>query len=316
MTHEPAVATVQAAAEALRGALATRIIGQAQAVDEVLAALFSGGHVLLEGVPGVGKTLLARTLAAALGSQFKRIQFTPDLMPADVVGTTIYDASTGGFRTRPGPIFTDLLLADEINRTPPKTQAALLEAMEERQVTLDGTTHLLPAGFFVIATQNPLDHEGTYPLPEAQLDRFMLRVDLGYPEEAEERRILAAQPGALAPAVDAVLDPVALTRIRAEVAAVHVEDAVIRYAVALLRTSRTQRRAVAGASPRAGQLWLAGAKALAAMAGRAFVLPDDLKRLAPSLLRHRLRPTADLEIDGVGADALVRDLLAAVPVPR
>jgi MoxR-like ATPase len=315
MNGEANIARVAEAAARLGEALGTRLIGQREAVEEVLAAFFAGGHVLLEGVPGLGKTLFARSLAQASGRTFHRIQFTPDLMPADVVGTTIFDMSRGAFVTRKGPVFTDVLLADEINRTPPKTQAALLEAMEERQVTLDGATHALPAGFFVVATQNPIDHEGTYSLPEAQLDRFMLKVHLDYPAEAEEHRIVAMKAVA-PPPLAAVMAADELATIRADVAAVHVEEAVVRYAVTILRASRASRRIVTGASPRAGQLWLTAGRAIAAMSGRAFVLPDDLKRMAPAILRHRLRPTADAELEGVDSDALVRELLAAVPVPR
>ena len=306
---------VMEAASRIQAALEGRLIGQRGPVEEVIAALFAGGHVLLEGVPGLGKTLLARTLAAATGRGFQRIQFTPDLMPADVVGVTIFDLGKGTFVTRRGPVFTDVLLADEINRTPPKTQAALLEAMEERQVTLDGTTHPLPDGFFVVATQNPVDHEGTYPLPEAQLDRFMLKVHMDYPAEDEEQVIIGMAAG-MSPAPAPVMSAEDLGVVRAAVAAVHVEAAVVRYTVTLLRQTRGMRRIAVGASPRAGQLWLGAARAIAAMSGRTFVLPDDVKRIAPALLRHRLRPTADAELEGVDADALVAELLAQVPVPR
>ncbi len=302
---------------ALRSAIGEVVVGQANVVDEVLATLLAGGHVLLEGVPGLAKTLLARTLASALGLDFKRIQFTPDLMPADVVGTNIFDMAQGRFHLVRGPVFTQILLADEVNRTPPKTQAALLEAMEERQVTLDGNTLPLPDPFFVIATQNPLDHEGTYPLPEAQLDRFTMKVRVEYPSAAEEaqvyRRFLAGTRVALP---TPVIDLATLTGLRDAVGAVHVDDKVLAYALAVVSATRGARQLQSGASPRAGLMWLQVARAWAAMEGRAFVIPDDLKRMALPVLRHRLRLGADAELEGTGADGILSALIDRVDVPR
>jgi MoxR-like ATPase len=316
MTGGIGVEAVAEHAAALRRALGLRLVGQDAVIDEVLAAWLSGGHVLLEGVPGLGKTLLARSLADAFGVAFRRIQFTPDLMPADVVGTRIFDLARSVFVTQRGPVFTEILLADEINRTPPKTQAALLEAMEERQVTLDGETLPLPEGFFVVATQNPLDHEGTYPLPEAQLDRFAMKVRVGYPSPEDELEVYRRFVSGATATVPRVSEPSVLGGLRQVVARVHVEEKVLQYALAVLRATRSSRRLIAGASPRAGQLWIGAARATAAMAGRAFVLPDDLKRVAPAVLRHRLRPTADAELDGVDGDTVVTEVLAGVPVPR
>jgi len=301
----------------LRAAVARVVVGQDDVVEEVLCGLLAGGHVLLEGVPGLAKTLLARSLASALGLDFKRIQFTPDLMPADVVGTNIFDLGQGRFHLVRGPVFTQVLLADEVNRTPPKTQAALLEAMEERQVTLDGQSLPLPDPFFVIATQNPLDHEGTYPLPEAQLDRFMLKVTVPYPGPAEEREVYRRFLGDARPELPApVLDAAALTALRASVRAVHVEDKVVDYCLALVAATRTSRAVQTGASPRAGLMWLQLAQARAAMEGRDFVIPDDLKRLALPVLRHRVRLGADAELEGKGPDRVVTGILERVDVPR
>ena len=294
------------------------VVGQSGVVTELLVTLLAGGHALLEGVPGLAKTLLARSLAAALGLPFRRVQFTPDLMPADVVGTNIFDLSSHTFRLQHGPVFTNVLLGDEINRTPPKTQAALLEAMEERQVTIDGVSHLLSEPFFVIATQNPLDHEGTWPLPEAQLDRFLMKVRVDYPAVNEEKEIyrralgVAAKPDDVAP----VLAPGELNAMRAAMRQVHVEDRVLDYLLAVVTATRKEPRLAAGASPRAGAALLSASRAWAALAGRAFVLPDDVKHLARPVLRHRLLPTPDAELEGQSGETILAGILGRVEVPR
>jgi MoxR-like ATPase len=319
VSNEPLpLSTVAARADALRSALAHVVVGQSEAVSELLVALLAGGHALLEGVPGLAKTLLARTLAAALGLPFRRVQFTPDLMPSDVIGTSVFDLSTSTFRLQRGPIFTNVLLGDEINRTPPKTQAALLEAMEERQVTIDGHSHLLTEPFFVIATQNPLDHEGTWPLPEAQLDRFMLKVHVDYPAGADEREIYRRSLGQ-APRpeqVETVLLPGELLAMRASLRTVHVEDRLLDYLLALVHATRQDPRLSAGASPRAGSALLAAGRAWAALDGRDFLLPDDLKRMARPVLRHRLLPTPDAELEGQTGEAVLVELLGKLEVPR
>lgn len=292
------------------------VVGQSEALDSLLVCLAVGGHALLEGVPGVAKTLLASTFAQALGLEFRRAQFTPDLLPSDLTGTmTLRDRE---LVFRPGPVFTNVLLADEINRTPPKTQAALLEAMEERQVTIDGVTHGLGPHFFVVATQNPLELEGTYPLPEAQLDRFLMRVRVGYPAEGAEREMLAtthARAGApveVAPVVAAA----ELTALRLQAAQVKVEASVIDYVLKLVRATRESPRLKLGASPRAGQGLLAAAKARAALLARDYVTPDEVKAVAPSVLNHRLMLKAEAEVEGVTVDDVIARLLEQVPVPR
>jgi MoxR-like ATPase len=303
--------------DALRDALGGVVVGQRGPVTELCVALLAGGHVLLEGVPGVAKTLLARSLAAALGLEFRRVQFTPDLMPADIVGTHIFDLSSQRFVLQRGPIFTQVLLGDEINRAPPKTQAALLESMEERQVTIDGETMALPDPFFVVATQNPLDHEGTYPLPEAQLDRFLLKVLVRYPEPADERAVYRrALEGTLGAPPPRVLAPDELGKLRAAVARVHVAEELVDYTLAIVEATRRSRSFVAGASPRAGAALLGAARAHAALEGRAFVIPDDLKRLAAPVLRHRLQVTADAELEGRTSEVVLGQLLAAIEAPR
>ena len=308
--------------DALRQALATVVVGQAGAVDQLLAALLAGGHVLLEGVPGVAKTLLARSLAQALGLHFGRVQFTPDLMPADIVGSSLFDFQDRSFRLQKGPVFTQILLADEINRTPPKTQAALLEAMEERQATIDGTTHPLPVPFFVIATQNPMDHEGTYPLPEAQLDRFLLKVVLDYPSPDEELEIYGRfvdgrlKLGLAGEALKPVFQAGEVVAIQALLANVHVEPPVIAYLRDLVAATRRSPLVAAGASPRAGLAWLAVARARAAMDGRDYVIPDDLKALAGPVLRHRLLLTPEAELEGRTADEVLAGLVSSVQAPR
>ncbi|MEY3958627.1 MAG: hypothetical protein RJA37_1230, partial [Verrucomicrobiota bacterium] len=286
--------------------------------------LLANGHVLLEGVPGLAKTLSVRTLARAVTAEFSRIQFTPDLLPADIVGTLIYDPKTGAYSAKKGPVFANFILADEINRAPAKVQSALLEAMQERQVTLGGETHALPSPFLVLATQNPIDQEGTYPLPEAQVDRFMLKLNVGYPSREEERRILDAM-ATTAPRLD--VEPVVTTaeilEARRAVDAVRVADAVRDYVVSLVLATRGQqpggpdlgRLVQFGASPRATISLTLAAKAWAYLQGRDHVTPQDVKDVAPDVLRHRLILTYEADAEGVGADEIVRRVLDAVPVP-
>jgi MoxR-like ATPase len=294
------------------------VLGQPHVLADLVTAFLARGHALLEGVPGVAKTLTARTLAQALGLKFTRIQFTPDLMPSDVVGTSVFKPNDGAFVLVKGPIFTEVLVADEINRTPPKTQAALLEAMEERQVTLDGTTHTLPDHFFVVATQNPLELEGTYPLPEAQLDRFLMRVRVGYPDAAAEKQMLSRfhQQGGARSGVEQVLSLAELKALQDEAAKVRCDDSIVAYVLAIVRATRDNPRLKLGASPRAGQALLAAAKARAALEKKGFVTPDEVKRVAPSVLNHRLALKAEAEVEGVTTDDVIRQTLDRVEVPR
>jgi MoxR-like ATPase len=294
------------------------VVGQDEVTELILAALVIGGHVLLEGVPGVAKSLLAETVARTLAIDFARVQFTPDMLPSDITGTMTLRAGELSFRR--GPIFTNVLLADEINRTPPKTQAALLEAMQERQVSVEGVAHPVPEPFLVLATQNPIDYEGTYPLPEAQLDRFVAKLTVGYPTEEDERAMLSLGHRGLVPArlaeVEAVAGVEQLARARAEVDAVSVSDPVRDYVVALVRRTRALPSVSLGASPRAAVHLLALARATAALAGRAFVIPDDAAAVAPAVLRHRIVLSPEAELEQYTSDDAVRAALADVPVPR
>ena len=292
--------------------------GQDDVLDVVLAALVVGGHVLLEGVPGVAKTLLASATARALGLQFRRLQFTPDMLPSDITGTMTLRSRDLVFR--PGPVFTNVLLADEINRTPPKTQAALLEAMQERQVSVEGEPRPLPDPFLVVATQNPIEYEGTYPLPEAQLDRFLVKVDVGYPSEEDEIGLLRLARSGVDPVtladVTAVVGPDMLATARAETDATVVEPDVTAYVAALVRRTRELPSVALGASPRAGVHLLAASRAAARLAGRGFVTPDDVIRMAPPVLRHRLLLRPEAELDRYRPDDAVATAVASVPVPR
>jgi MoxR-like ATPase len=285
-------------------------------------ALLARGHVLVEGVPGTGKTLAVRALALLLGLDFRRIQFTPDMMPADVVGTTIFNPQTAQFSTRLGPIVANVLLADEINRTPPKTQAALLEAMEEGRVTIDGVPFALPVPFLLCATQNPIEYEGTYPLPEAQLDRFMVKIESGYPPEARELELLERVALGFdardleASGLAAVTDAAEIVEAQRAIRTVHLSAGVREYAYRIVATTRTHPRLSLGGSPRAGIALLLASQAAAAIDGRAFVTPDDVKSVAPFVLAHRLILAPDAEIEGVTARDVVGEILATIPVPR
>ncbi len=305
----------------VRGELSKVILGQREVLDQLLLVLVCGGHALVEGVPGLAKTLAVKTLARICQLQFQRVQCTADLMPADVIGTNIFNLATSSFSLHRGPIFTDLLLVDEINRTSPRTQAALLEAMEERQVTIDGTRYPLTENFTVLATQNPIEFEGTYPLPEAQLDRFLLKIRITYPERAQEAEILRLYEKGFDPhRLDQMpltsIEPPLLAAARAEIEKVRVEPALHEYIIAIARRTREWPALSLGASPRAAIGLFFVARALAAMEGRDFLIPDDIKAAAPPVLRHRiiLKPEADLE--GLTADQVVTEVLASVEVPK
>ncbi|WP_334184295.1 AAA family ATPase [Novosphingobium sp.] len=316
------LASVATLAGSIREQIAKAVVGQNQTVEHLLIALLARGHVLLEGPPGTAKTFLAQCFAATLGLDFGRIQFTPDLMPGDILGSNLFNFQTSQFTLTHGPIFCDLLLADEINRTPPKTQAALLEAMQERRVTLDGTAHPLPPQFMVVATQNPIESQGVYPLPEAQLDRFLFKVDVHYPSFEEELRIVSRfgeNRGAPSPAdcgVEAVAGHAVIEAAARSVAQVTLAESVTDYVVRLVRATRESPDLASGASPRAAVLLAGAARARAALEGRDYVVPDDVKALAGSVLRHRLLLSPAAEIEGKQVEALVAQLVEQTEAPR
>ncbi len=321
--HEEEVRMVKDVLSRARTEVGKVIIGQHQVVEYSLIAIFTGHHILLEGVPGVAKTLLVRTLARVLGSDFNRIQFTPDLMPSDITGTNIFNLQEGAFHLVKGPIFTSFLLADEINRAPAKTQSALLQAMQERLVTIDGVTHRLPDSFTVFATQNPIEYEGTYPLPEAQKDRFLLRVEVDYPTEEDEKLLARAWLGESAPeqilesgAVQPVLTGSEILRMRRALQSLTVKDELVDYVVELVRTSREMDSIQVGAGPRATGALLLSSRAHAAIEGRDFVTPDDVRTMAYPVLSHRIVLRPEYEIEGVTVSEAIGKLLEAVAVPR
>ncbi|MGW4185956.1 AAA family ATPase [Streptomyces albidoflavus] len=315
-------AEARAALEAVRAEIGKAVVGQDPVVTGLVIALLCRGHILLEGVPGVAKTLLVRALAAAVELETKRVQFTPDLMPSDVTGSLVFDARTSEFSFQPGPVFTNLLLADEINRTPPKTQASLLEAMEERQVTVDGTARHLPEPFLVAATQNPVEYEGTYPLPEAQLDRFLLKLNVSLPPRDDEIALLSRHARGFDPrdlsaaGLHPVAGPAQLDAARSAVAGTSVSPEIAAYIVDVCRATRDSPSLSLGASPRGATALLSTARAWAWLTGRDYVIPDDVKALALPTLRHRVQLRPETEMEGVTPDAVLTSLLARVPVPR
>jgi MoxR-like ATPase len=316
------------AARRLQAEVGKRIVGQERVIEEILMALMAGGHALLVGVPGLAKTLIIKSIADAMRLDFRRIQFTPDLVPSDITGTEIMEEDAGGarsFRFVRGPVFANIVLADEINRTPPRTQAALLEAMQEHRVTAAGETMRLPEPFFVLATQNPIEQEGTYPLPEAQLDRFLFDIRIGYPDEAEEIAILRATTGVADAALKPVLDAADVIALQQQVREVAAAEPALRYAAALARATRPDdasspdlvRQFVRwGAGPRASQALVLGAKAHALLGGRVAVAPEDIRRVAPPVLRHRVLPNFAAEAEGVNAERVIEEVLARVAAPK
>ncbi|MGH9112867.1 MAG: AAA family ATPase [Acidimicrobiales bacterium] len=322
---DPSVRDPRVAILAVRAEVAKVVVGQDGVLSGIVAALLARGHVLLEGVPGVAKTLMVKAVAAALDLDSARVQFTPDLMPSDVTGQLVLDGARSGdgrFRFRPGPVFTNVLLADEINRTPPKTQSALLESMEERQVTVEGEAHPLPDPFIVVATQNPIEYEGTYPLPEAQLDRFLFKLDVAYPSVEQEREVLARHDRGLDPhdTASAGVHPVAtaadLEAARKQIQDIRVDPAVLAYIVALARATRAAPSVTLGVSPRGAAMVLHAAKAWAWLAGRPYVTPDEVKAVLKPCARHRVQLRPELELEGTTVDGVLDGILASVPVPR
>jgi MoxR-like ATPase len=313
---------LRAAADRLRAEVQKAVVGQDDALDLLLVALFSDGHILLEGAPGTAKTLLVRAFAAAMNLKFGRVQFTPDLMPGDVIGTNLFNFQSNTFQLVKGPIFTQILLADEVNRTPPKTQAALLQAMQERQVTIDNTTHELGAGFMVIATQNPIEQQGTYPLPEAQLDRFLFKHLVGYPVRDQEVEIVTrhgnhgAMPKLETLGIRPVFDLPALEVSRKAIEQIRVSAEIVAYIVDLVRATREHPSLQYGASPRAASMLAMASRAYAALQGRDYVIPDDVKHLATPVLRHRVVLSPGAEIEGLTFDQIIAQIVTATPAPR
>ncbi|MBV9976676.1 MAG: MoxR family ATPase [Hyphomicrobiales bacterium] len=313
---------VQTVADGVRAEVAKAVVGQDDAVQLMLAGLLCGGHVLLEGVPGSGKTLIAQAFAATLSLRFGRIQFTPDMMPGDVLGTNLFNFQTNSFVLTPGPIFTQVLLADEINRTPPKTQAALLQAMNERAVTIDTRTYDLGQDFMVVATQNPIEQQGTYPLPEAQLDRFLFKIEIGYPSRDEERDVVARHgfrptlPRIEEFGLTPIITPQTLIELRKLTSAIHLTDPIIGYIVDVVRATREHASIESGASTRAANMLAAAVRAYAALSGRDFAIPDDVKRLAMPIIRHRIVLSPNAEIDGTTSDLVMREILEQTAAPR
>jgi len=316
------VSDVQNLAEAIQKEMTKTVVGQTEVMDLVLVALIARGHILMEGVPGTAKTLMVKTLARTLDCDFKRVQFTPDLMPADIIGTNVFNLRDSSFELRRGPIFTDLLLADEVNRTPPKTQSALLEAMEERQATIDNQTHDLPPMFMVFATQNPVEYEGTYPLPEAQLDRFMLKIAIGYPSQSEENDILTRYHNGFdahdleAAGIGTVANYHVINQCREAVKDVVVDEAIINYISEITLQTRQMPHFLLGGSPRASIALLLCSKSLAAVRGREYVTPDDVKSLTLPVFRHRVILRAESEIEGITVDDVLKNILESIEVPR
>jgi MoxR-like ATPase len=316
LEHTPAVV------EQIQKELSKAIVGQESVIEQVLVALLAKGHVLIEGVPGTAKTLLVKMLSKILNARFSRIQFTPDLMPSDITGTNVFNMRSSEFTLRQGPIFTDFLLADEINRTPPKTQSALLEAMEEKQVTIDGERYALSPLFTVIATENPIEYEGTYPLPEAQLDRFLLKVFMNYPDLEAEKEIVRRWDSGFDShdlekiEINALDDSTIILKCREEVSTVKVEDGIYSYIVEIVRKTREHPNVLYGASPRSSVALLLCSKALATIRGRDFVIPDDARDIATAVLRHRLTIRPEAELEGASADAIISDLLVSIKIPR
>jgi len=324
MTSRPSAAGDTPLTTAVVEEVARRVVGQDAMVERLLVGMLTGGHILLEGVPGLAKTLAVRSLAEAARVSFQRIQFTPDLLPADIIGTMIFDQRTGEFRPKRGPLFANIILADEINRAPAKVQAALLEAMQEKQVTIGGETHLLAEPFLVLATQNPIEQEGTYPLPEAQLDRFMLKVHVGYPTREEEKEILWRMAGGRPIPITPVAEAEDLLALRATIAELYMDQKIVDYVVDVVRATREPQRVglhdvkpliAYGASPRASIYLAQAARAHAYLRGRTYVVPEDVKALAPDVLRHRVLLTFEAEAEDVSSDQVIAKILEAVAVP-
>jgi MoxR-like ATPase len=315
-------ARLHALAQSMRTEIEKVVTGQQAVIEQVLIAFLAAGHVIVEGLPGLGKTLLVRALAQTFGAKSTRVQFTPDLMPSDILGHSVFNMQSGKFEMRRGPVFTHLLIADEINRAPAKTQAAVLEVMQERQVTLDGATHVLEAPFMALATQNPLEHEGTYPLPDAQLDRFLLKIQVNYPSAEEELAMLErlSRDGSgdvlSVSAISAVASIADVLALQSATSQVHVDREILDYSVRLVRATREWPGIAVGAGPRGGLALIRAARARAFLQGRDFVLPEDIKAMAPAVLRHRLTLTPDMELERRSSDHLLRSILETVQAPR